>query len=313
MSSIYDWSLSAAMNANADDIINWAEGQPPSSVNNSARAMMQRMREYIEDLSGNLQAEGSENALRLQTNTKFLKYQNGLHFSFRAKSDNSAAVTLDINTIGPKPVFKASFDGVVQLTGGEIRAAGIYEVIYNENLANNNGGWFLKTLSQIEAQPVGMIAPFAMPIAPNGWLACDGAAVSRNSYAKLFAAIGTSWGAGDGHSTFNVPDFRGMFLRGFDNGRGIDSGRNFASYQDSDNKSHSHSAYCSEAGAHSHNYTVLDFAYPGPNGTNSWSWFKWATKRTDMDGNHSHTISIESSGVGESRPVNMSIFYAIKV
>ncbi|WP_315957486.1 hypothetical protein, partial [Bacillus sp. IG2] len=44
MSSIYDWSLQAANNANSDDNINWAEGQPPSSVNNSARAMMQRIK-----------------------------------------------------------------------------------------------------------------------------------------------------------------------------------------------------------------------------------------------------------------------------
>ncbi|MDD9333366.1 MAG: phage tail protein, partial [Bartonella sp.] len=47
MSSIYDWSLVAAENARADEIINWAEGQPPSSVNDSARAMMQRVKEYL--------------------------------------------------------------------------------------------------------------------------------------------------------------------------------------------------------------------------------------------------------------------------
>ncbi|EYS91668.1 hypothetical protein X471_00745 [Bartonella bacilliformis str. Heidi Mejia] len=52
MSSIYDWSLQAPENANADEIINWAEGQPPSSVNDSARAMMQRIREYVSDHGG---------------------------------------------------------------------------------------------------------------------------------------------------------------------------------------------------------------------------------------------------------------------
>lgn len=62
---------------------------------------------------------------------------------------------------------------------------------------------------------------------PTGWLLCNGAAVSRTTYATLFAAIGTAWGTGDGVSTFNLPEGRGEFMRGFDNGRGIDSGRVF--------------------------------------------------------------------------------------
>ena len=60
----------------------------------------------------------------------------------------------------------------------------------------------------------GMIAPFAMTSAPTGWLTCDGTAVSRTTYSDLFTAIGTTWGSGDGTSTFNVPDLRGAFLRG---------------------------------------------------------------------------------------------------
>ena len=61
---------------------------------------------------------------------------------------------------------------------------------------------------------VGMIAPFAMATPPTGWLACDGSAVSRTTYADLFTAIGTTWGAGDGSSTFALPDLEGAFLRG---------------------------------------------------------------------------------------------------
>lgn len=52
----------------------------------------------------------------------------------------------------------------------------------------------------------GFIAPFAGSTAPAGWLVCDGSAVSRTTYAKLFAVIGTTYGAGDGNSTFNLPD-----------------------------------------------------------------------------------------------------------
>ncbi|BAQ90533.1 Tail Collar domain-containing protein [uncultured Mediterranean phage uvMED] len=61
---------------------------------------------------------------------------------------------------------------------------------------------------------VGMIAPFGMSSVPTGWLACDGSAVSRSTYADLFTAIGTTWGAGDGSSTFAIPDLKGAYLRG---------------------------------------------------------------------------------------------------
>lgn len=62
--------------------------------------------------------------------------------------------------------------------------------------------------------PAGLILPFGNTTAPTGFLACNDAAVSREDYAALFAAIGTTWGVGDGSTTFNVPDLRGAFLRG---------------------------------------------------------------------------------------------------
>lgn len=62
--------------------------------------------------------------------------------------------------------------------------------------------------------PAGAVIPFAMNSAPSGWLAADGAAVSRSTYATLFAAIGTTHGSGDGSATFNLPDLQGIFVRG---------------------------------------------------------------------------------------------------
>lgn len=61
---------------------------------------------------------------------------------------------------------------------------------------------------------IGFIKPYAGTSIPDGYLLCDGSAVSRTAYPELFAAIGTVWGEGDGSSTFNVPDLRGFFLRG---------------------------------------------------------------------------------------------------
>jgi microcystin-dependent protein len=73
-------------------------------------------------------------------------------------------------------------------------------------------------------QDVGAVVPFAFSsVPPFGYLLCNGAAVSRNIYARLFNAIGTTYGVGDGFSSFNIPDLRGEFIRGFDAGRGVDT------------------------------------------------------------------------------------------
>lgn len=75
---------------------------------------------------------------------------------------------------------------------------------------------------------------------PAGYLYCNGQAVSRTTYADLYAVIGATYGAGDGSTTFNVPDLRGEFVRGLDQTRGVDPGRSLASAQNSTNLSHGH-------------------------------------------------------------------------
>lgn len=73
--------------------------------------------------------------------------------------------------------------------------------------------------------PAGAIMPFAGAAIPAGWLECAGQAVSRGTYAALFNAIGSSYGAGDGVTTFNVPDLRGRAAFGKDNMGGVSAGR----------------------------------------------------------------------------------------
>lgn len=79
--------------------------------------------------------------------------------------------------------------------------------------------------------PAGAVLAFAGSAAPAGWLKANGALVSRTSYAALFAVIGTTYGAGDGSTTFALPDLRGEFLRGWDDGRGVDIGRGLGTWQ----------------------------------------------------------------------------------
>lgn len=123
-----------------------------------------------------------------------------------------------------------------------------------------------------EKAPAGMVAHFARNTAPTGWLKANGAAVSRSTYATLFSAIGTTFGNGNGSTTFNLPDLRGEFLRGWDDGRAIDQGRTFGSVQSSAIEAHGHAATAASAGAHSHSGT------------------------TNSAGQHNHTGSANSAG-----------------
>ncbi|STZ76347.1 tail fiber protein [Bergeriella denitrificans] len=88
--------------------------------------------------------------------------------------------------------------------------------------------------------PVGMVAYFTHNNPPPGWIKCNGAALSRTTYAKLFAAVGTYYGAGNGSTTFNIPDVRGEFLRVYDDGRGVDRGRVMGGFQGQETMNHRH-------------------------------------------------------------------------
>ena len=78
----------------------------------------------------------------------------------------------------------------------------------------------------VPVMPVGCVIPFAGAAAPTGWLLCQGQAVSRTTYAQLFSVIGTTYGSGDGSTTFNLPDMRGRVAVGSDANLGAHAGSN---------------------------------------------------------------------------------------
>lgn len=85
----------------------------------------------------------------------------------------------------------------------------------------------------VPVMPVGCVIPFAGAAAPTGWLLCQGQAVSRTTYAQLFSVIGTTYGSGDGSTTFNLPDMRGRVAVGSDaNSPGVKVGTKGAAIQD---------------------------------------------------------------------------------
>lgn len=160
-----------------------------------------------------------------------------------------------------------------------------------------------KLASSVTLIPTGMIAPFAMSTAPTGWLECDGSAVSRTTYADLFTALSTTHGVGDGSTTFNVPDLRGEFVRGWDNGKGTDSGRTFASSQADELKSHFHRPNNYSSDSTNRFFQGLGsgsgYSYPATGGSGS---LLYSTIADQTD----------PTGGTETRPRNIAMMYCVK-
>lgn len=161
-------------------------------------------------------------------------------------------------------------------------------IYFRQFITDSWGTWTFVSASD----DVGSVAAFATSVPPAGWLRCNGAALSRTVYAHLYARIGTTFGAGDGSTTFNVPDLRGQFVRGWDNAAGVDVGRVFGSNQDDQFASHHHTLRDVNAGGGS--ASGFDLA-PATGTLGSIS-----------------TVNIEDFGGDETRPINVALLYCIK-
>jgi microcystin-dependent protein len=159
--------------------------------------------------------------------------------------------------------------------------------------------------------------------APTGWLLCNGNAVSRTNYAALFAVIGTASGQGDGSTTFNLPDMRGVFLRGVDNNAGNDPdtlsrtnqnaggnlGDTVGSYQSDQLKAHQH-----DNGA----VTCGEYFFNGGSAGTGYNIYGNATLQTVPSPASGWGLEAEYSGYtgpqggSETRPKNVYVNYIIK-
>ena len=158
--------------------------------------------------------------------------------------------------------------------------------------------------------PVGSVMLFANSSAPSGWAKCNGTAVSRTSgtYSALFAVIGTTYGAGDGVTTFNLPDLRGEFVRGWDDGRGVDTGRAIGSTQQQQLEYHKHIASNNDCQS-----------YSSVNGVGTGTYNTWCdtngvvtNNAAALTGDGSHTEQTAKMGQ-ETRPRNVAMMYCIKL
>ena len=157
---------------------------------------------------------------------------------------------------------------------------------------------------------VGCVSYFPNVTPPNGWLACDGSTVSRSDYNELFLVIGTTYGAGDGSTTFKIPDLRGEFVRCWSmQAPGTnDSSRSFFSRQYEKIKSHGH--WISHAPTDDRNFTGTSY------GHQIFGLFSDAGSYSTTDRNRaagSYTRYDPGYGINnETRPVNISLLACIK-
>jgi microcystin-dependent protein len=100
----------------------------------------------------------------------------------------------------------------------------------------------INMLLKEDPTPAGNVIPYSIATAPEGYILCNGADVSRVTHARLFSVIGTTYGSGDGSTTFALPELRAEFIRGLDLSRGIDTGRTIGSAQADEFKEHRHQA-----------------------------------------------------------------------
>lgn len=198
--------------------------------------------------------------------------------------------------------------------------------LFYESIANNNAGntpatsptyWLLRGASLYSGFSVGEYKDVAHNGTPDsGWLKCVGAVLLRSAYPKLFDKIGTTYNVGGELSTqFRLPDWRGVFPRFLDDGRGIDTPRTLGNIpQESQNLQHGHSGSTSSAGAHVHALEGEDVGGPGRIDLTGRATVADAEGKgtitpygnTASGGAHTHVISISSSGGTEARPVNLT-------
>jgi len=218
--TFFKWSKVAATNATADSTINLAEGMAPSAVNDSARAMMAAARKYADDVAGAIATGGSATAYTVTSLQVFttLALMSGNVIAFTPHAANTGTVTLNVDGLGAKALRLATG---VEAPAGSFVIGTPYLALYN----NANSEFIVMNGGSASGVPVGSGTDFWGTSAPSGWLFAYGQAISRTTYAALFAVLSTTYGVGDGSTTFNLPDKRGRASFGKDDMGGSSANR----------------------------------------------------------------------------------------
>ena len=189
--------------------------------------------------------------------------------------------------------------------------------LYKPSVGEQGWGTLVnENFDKIDATSItGVIQMYAGSSAPSGWLICNGQAVSRTTYAALYAVIGTTYGAGDGSTTFNIPNLVNKTVRG-SNSLGKTGGADTVTLSTANMPAHTHTGTTSSAGAHTHSTAWSAWAQSGGGG---WSDYNWSTvsnsKTSSSNGAHTHTFTTSSVGSGSAVTITnpyVMLHYIIK-
>ena len=336
MTSIRSWSTTAADNGDIDPAINFAEQQDADTVNDSARALMARIKEYLLDINrANLTTSTTADAYEVTSASSPAALVDGLAVLVRFHATNVGASTLKHNSFAAKPLRAKTATNLAQ---GELQAGTIALCVYNlaadEFIAQGTGVHVNALLPDLISNytlnaliPVGSIISWPASTVPTGWLEANGASFSTTDYPELFTKYGYTFG-GSG-STFVIPDLRGEFLRGHDNGAGNDpdavsrtdrgdgtTGDAVGTKQAGQIQSHPHTGTTDPDGEHDHETDghgttqvsleggLVKFVLDSAGGSSR-------THTTDTEPNHTHPFTTDPAGGNETRPRNVAVKFIL--
>jgi|UPI00034679AD microcystin-dependent protein len=290
MTGLVDFSINAAENGTGAAPIYWPEGMPAKSVNDSGREMMAALARWHSDNVGGLGASMVGNVASVATlqGIKDSHFGGFFSLSFVTTQTNTGPMTLNIDGRGARP-WRRRHD--LEFGPGDIVPFQVHQVVWSP-FAN------IFVSRSPTLTPPGKYDVFAVPEAiPSGWVECDGRAISRTAYAALFSVIGTTFGVGDGSTTFNVPDANGRAIFGRDNGKarltgagglggsvGSVGGSETVALNETQMPSHSHGGSTGSAGSHDHGGGTGQSGQHNHGGS------------TDGGGGHNHTGSTGGAG-----------------
>lgn len=237
---------------------------------------------------------GSANAKTITLSPIPVSIPEGMEVNFKNLTTNNGSATANVNGSGNWTIY--NFNGH-QLSGGELVAGGyatmrklasnawqLVSVIAPAGFAGISPSQIAMEISQF-LMPIGAPIPYPSATAiPSGFIAMSGQAISQSTDPVLFSLYGS-----------NITDLRGEFIRGFDNGKGVDVGRTILSNQSSMNLSHSHTGATDVAGSHNH----------GASADAQGNHRHGVSGNTDNQGNHSHSASTGAAG-NHSHTFNLS-------
>jgi microcystin-dependent protein len=186
------------------------------------------------DVVGNIYSTGISTITNLTTTSITSQNLRVSGITTLGSSNGIGTVTIGTGVTALLVDGNARITGILSIGQGTITLNGSNNTISGVSSISDATGSYLSI-------PPGTVISVASSTAPAGYLKANGAAISRSTYFTLFAGIGTVHGAGDGSTTFNIPDLRGEFIRGWADGRAVDTGRSFGSSQADAHQDHTHS------------------------------------------------------------------------